>query len=177
MFQVVPPCGGHQRTPPPKRCKRKFQVVPPCGGHRPGDVVADVAIIVSSRAPVWGASRSAPCCGQPHIVVSSRAPVWGASRSRAKAGTPEVVSSRAPVWGASGSGKRIGGCIGVSSRAPVWGASLCFGLLSSLLLLFQVVPPCGGHRGICPASVARGRFKSCPRVGGIPIFGPILYAI
>ena len=79
LFQVVPPCGGHRGV----SCKKeillsKFQVVPPCGGHqlrdsnRPkmpsfkscprvggilgGDCMS-VSLIVSSRAPVWGASE------------------------------------------------------------------------------------------------------------------------
>ena len=55
------------------------------------------------------------------------------------------VSSRAPVWGASEDGRQHPDHRRVSSRAPVWGAS----------------------PGGLAATRRRGRFKSCPRVGGI----------
>ena len=79
------------------------------------------AIIVSSRAPVWGASvfpvavtasgefQVVPPCGG-HLVEEACGPLI------------QEVSSRAPVWGAS--------------RIP---ASL------KAVQTFQVVPPCGGH--------------------------------
>ena len=54
------------------------------------------------------------------------------------------VSSRAPVWGASCSGSAKTEKLKVSSRAPVWGASEVLGDLANFVL-FQVVPPCGGH--------------------------------
>ena len=55
-FQVVPPCGGHRRSPLKKSDKEKFQVVPPCGGHLSRELFESTVIPVSSRAPVWGAS-------------------------------------------------------------------------------------------------------------------------
>ena len=56
LFQVVPPCGGHQK--PRERLVKdvKFQVVPPCGGHLKDYIIVFMLPIVSSRAPVWGAS-------------------------------------------------------------------------------------------------------------------------
>ena len=100
-FQVVPPCGGHhgrwghrplgrsgfkscprvggiEDTLSPANTIRKFQVVPPCGGHPKAAAAGAVKSIVSSRAPVWGASDLSV---QRVILpsVSSRAPVWGAS--------------------------------------------------------------------------------------------------
>ena len=77
----------------------------------------------------------------------------------------------------------------VSSRAPVWGASWMYQSIFTGWM-FQVVPPCGGHRGLFGRCVGcflvssrapvwgasaespflrqiHGRFKSCPRVGGI----------
>ena len=122
--------------------------------------------VVSSRAPVWGASPISfpgwlillfqvvpPCGGHPGRVslwndivkVSSRAPVWGASQRHSKFALSSRVSSRAPVWGASRNHTKHFLHQKVSSRAPVWGASgksACFG------------------RTCCS-------FKSCPRVGGI----------
>ena len=164
-FQVVPPCGGHPRRPHQsqnawgfKSCPRvggitsrarapssywKFQVVPPCGGHLPqvGDVLRDV--LVSSRAPVWGASPGDDT-DEPASTVSSRAPVWGAS------------------WWCRVPEKQKH----VSSRAPVWGASL-IPYIESVTNLFQVVPPCGGHRACRRGPGTPHSFKSCPRVGGI----------
>ena len=79
---------------------RLFQVVPPCGGHHALYAMKNHDNGVSSRAPVWGASR-----GERREVrlaqVSSRAPVWGASYPGHGNGGRSVVSSRAPVWGAS----------------------------------------------------------------------------
>ena len=56
------------------------------------------------------------------------------------------VSSRAPVWGASHDGMRVYYDKEVSSRAPVWGASDIVPVTDANGK-FQVVPPCGGHRG------------------------------
>ena len=33
LFQVVPPCGGHQAGLRASSSWQQFQVVPPCGGH------------------------------------------------------------------------------------------------------------------------------------------------
>ena len=101
----------------------------------------------------------------------------------------QYVSSRAPVWGASVNGWLDRAPDDVSSRAPVWGASLFVCNHGWGSFLFQVVPPCGGHRMSvgCPPDVRRFQvvppcgghqaiivyinppdcFKSCPRVGGI----------
>ena len=35
------------------------------------------------------------------------------------------------------------------------------------VILFQVVPPCGGHRRAPALEIQIQGFKSCPRVGGI----------
>ena len=57
----------------------------------------------------------------------------------------------------------------VSSRAPVWGASLS-NRRDPFRPGFQVVPPCGGHRPPGCGRLKRWHsFKSCPRVGGIPL--------
>ena len=144
MFQVVPPCGGHRHIINKadcllcfKSCPRvggiaeivplaavlwSFQVVPPCGGHLAEMVPQVPGQMVSSRAPVWGASRLRRA-QRVRVVVSSRAPVWGASALTRAVGVAVVVSSRAPVWGASQGRPRGRSRIHVSSRAPVWGAS------------------------------------------------------
>ena len=143
-FQVVPPCGGHLPTVMTLLGKKLFQVVPPCGGHLSLGPFPEFINVVSSRAPVWGASpaRKSMSCA---TNVSSRAPVWGAStrsfsplREKKFQVVPPcgghhlfaplsslqwVVSSRAPVWGASHAAARVPKFSLVSSRAPVWGAS------------------------------------------------------
>ena len=166
-----------------------FQVVPPCGGQQTFDGNTSEYFVVSSRAPVWGASlpgfcwlwypqvssrapvwgASSPNGGRNEIPdVSSRAPVWGASCKRLTNELIHVVSSRAPVWGASDVHAASVPGQYVSSRAPVWGASshACPELKSKDW--FQVVPPCGGHR-FWPfgSRILTFSFKSCPRVGGI----------
>ena len=102
--------------------------------------------------------------------VSSRAPVWGASRAPAPDRYSPRVSSRAPVWGASYRGRRDYHSGVVSSRAPVWGASYT-SARPSCPPEFQVVPPCGGHRTLLWSPCSALGFKSCPRVGGIRQLG------
>ena len=190
-FQVVPPCGGHlqieairyTRIRSFKSCPRVggifltrkyvnpyklFQVVPPCGGH-PAVLSGFFVlwILVSSRAPVWGASFLLCFFGFIPFSVSSRAPVWGASFFFAFLALFHFLFQAVPPCGGHPhyfnshscpirfkSCPRVGGInqppLGhaatlVSSRAPVWGASPpAPGHLPSPL--FQVVPPCGGHR-------------------------------
>ena len=144
QFQVVPPCGGHPDSGKMLERAIAFQVVPPCGGHHVFLGFLLIFLVVSSRAPVWGASDK---CLQRLIIqsVSSRAPVWGASAEICNQFRQTNVSSRAPVWGASYPGVEY-----VAQYVP-----------------FQVVPPCGGHPGRCRGPTARTSFKSCPRVGGI----------
>ena len=167
-----------------------FQVVPPCGGHQGNKAAANFARRVSSRAPVWGASslvhvvalkirgfKSCPRVGG--IWIDSRrkmlksvfqvVPPCGGHLPNQRAdsgrlasfkscprvgGIPQLptysvvgygVSSRAPVWGASPTSAGLTVIGGVSSRAPVWGASQNAAL--------------PGGSADC--------FKSCPRVGGI----------
>ena len=168
MFQVVPPCGGHlpvafglsPRMVCFKSCPRvggipkplgasklhiAFQVVPPCGGHQGlGNEFLRI-LQVSSRAPVWGASRTVwedyfdlkfqvvpPCGGHPRTPLPccrsrlcfKSCPRVGGIKWLEEKLAEYKVSSRAPVWGAStwrgGSPHRLS----VSSRAPVWGASV-----------------------------------------------------
>ena len=120
-FQVVPPCGGHQIQllepeilPSFKSCPRVggidsslnfifqrggFKSCPRVGGIQYYAIISNMHK-VSSRAPVWGASRK-----NRHrytsINVSSRAPVWGASCCPSSRPSIQAVSSRAPGWGAS----------------------------------------------------------------------------
>ena len=186
-FQVVPPCGGHPMSWVDKIIAVQFQVVPPCGGHLKTPLSLAEVQIVSSRAPVWGASvwrtrascprirfKSCPRVGGIICVAMSGMaicpfqvvpPCGGHPGQEAKLRGLEV-SSRAPVWGASPPLGQIAKSFSVSSRAPVWGASRSTtGRLSQAA--FQVVPPCGGHPPLGIKSVFRPGFKSCPRVGGI----------
>ena len=122
-----------------------FQVVPPCGGHHGDRLWQYRKFVVSSRAPVWGASQPPGRC-QRIFSVSSRAPVWGASR--------ELRLFYRSAFGFK-SCPRVGGI----RRRHVLGLELesfkscprVGGIRRSCTLLqgqvsFQVVPPCGGHR-------------------------------
>ena len=164
-FQVVPPRGGHPSKAGIscagrgfKSCPRVggistspsfflgasgFQVVPPCGGH----------LLVCSQH-----SRDS--------IVSSRAPVWGASVATDPNWEIREVSSRAPVWGASfavhGAGRQR-----LFQVVPPCGGHLVCSMIATMASWFQVVPPCGGHPRRIRSDTALGCFKSCPRVGGI----------
>ena len=122
VFQVVPPCGGHQGHKEASERAAAFQVVPPCGGHL-------------ELLPVYplqgGCFKSCPRVG-------------GIRRNAVQL-SQSVVSSRAPVWGASQAGgagycgcQRFKSCPRVGGIKPWENAS---GYPDP----FQVVPPCGGH--------------------------------
>ena len=161
----MPPCGGHPKTARCgawqrsfKSCPRvggilwkaehvalptEFQVVPPCGGH----LVVCVVIAIPR--------------------VSSRAPVWGASRRCADtvgAGKFQVVP---PCGGHQYLCERNELCTTVSSRAPVWGASYAQSGGCVVRPGFKSCPRVGGIRFRCLRPWDQLSFKSCPRVGGI----------
>ena len=101
-------------------------------------------------------------------VVSSRAPVWGASLSWGQIRMRPGVSSRAPVWGASVVEKcQEAAIIGFKSCPRVGGI---FKMSRNFWdVLFQVVPPCGGHRlQIAAAGCAGIGFQVVPPCGGHP---------
>ena len=133
-------CAQHPASLGPvgfKSCPRVGGIIASCARHRPCSQV-------SSRAPVWGASRLF-LQGYEAMIVSSRAPVWGASEAvktdlvaaqfqvvppcgghlkfTVLSSCVGLVSSRAPVWGASAYNCQFFSHLNVSSRAPVWGAS------------------------------------------------------
>ena len=76
-----------------------FQVVPPCGGHPGGGAWSPTPPGFKSCPRVGGITEALFICWQ--MLVSSRAPVWGASREGGGLELLSGVSSRAPVWGAS----------------------------------------------------------------------------
>ena len=103
------------------------------------------AIIVSSRAPVWGASvfpvpvtasgefQVVPPCGG-HLVEEACGPLI------------QEVSSRAPVWGASRA--TFSGYRKYEFQVvPPCGGHQKHNIYNMIHIVFQVVPPCGGHLG------------------------------
>ena len=144
-----------------KSCPRVGGIIMP--------VASPVTSCVSSRAPVWGASRG-DSRGRELRLVSSRAPVWGASGKSELELNIIGVSSRAPVWGASVVAQGAAELAGVSSRAPVWGASIP---APSFLNAeqFQVVPPCGGHPPLSRAINRENEVSSRAPVWGASFSG------
>ena len=145
-FQVVPPCGGHPLEH--LRCdvrRRRFKSCPRVGGHRLADAYCkDQGSSVSSRAPVWGASAnlaSGVCPGLFQVV-----PPWGASQSllrgrwrmRGFKSCPRVGGIHRPPPGYNFQPS--------FKSCPRVGASVKNIFKISRKVLFQVVPPCGGHR-------------------------------
>ena len=149
----------------------------------------EAVMIVSSRAPVWGASptfRANPYCCKFQVVppcgghlgiapprsascwnVSSRAPVWGASDLLLLPYLCLLVSSRAPVWGAS---RKAGGSLLPASRfksCPRVGGIAREEAAAMADMGFKSCPRVGGIRHGQQENRCRSRFKSCPRVGGI----------
>ena len=162
-FKSCPRVGGIARRLSTAAAYSQFQVVPPCGGH-PGPLAVLPGLLVSSRAPVWGASGPA-AIPRGMSEVSSRAPVWGASEVFIFRRLPQWVSSRAPVWGASRNRRDSRTHFGFKSCPRVGGIIRPnFRLASSPV--FQVVPPCGGHP---PAEAPRWGarpFQVVPPCGG-----------
>ena len=156
----IPPSGGAGRH------GRSFKSCPRVGGIR--QKARQIGgYQVSSRAPVWGASPC-PRTSEWNHWFQVVPPCGGHPAPQSRGRVPAGVSSRAPVWGASVACVVLIGHDPVSSRAPVWGASSCASSFR-LVMMFQVVPPCGGHRRTSwPTSPPR-RFQVVPPCGGHPV--------
>ena len=188
MFQVVPPCGGHRSLSvimagaPScfKSCPRVggigcpldvrrtyagFKSCPRVGGIRQSSFTS-IRLIVSSRAPVWGASRSLR--KQDVLVCFKSCPRVGG-----------IGSANAPRCLRQGfkSCPRVGGIqhaeiasprSTVFQVVPPCGGHQAEPKASSVPLLFQVVPPCGGHLGSYQPKSAAIRFQVVPPCGGHP---------
>ena len=101
-FQVVPPCGGHLASGATSYTQAGFKSCPRVGGivgKGRGPCLPHVCFKSCPR--VGGIPISIEVDGR--VIVSSRAPVWGASGVPRAAVAVDNVSSRAPVWGASSS--------------------------------------------------------------------------
>ena len=165
----------------------QFQVVPPCGGHPGQRVQRPSDGVVSSRAPVWGASRSSkilpttskfqvvpPCGGHPRsngrtsaLSMFQVVPPCGGHRAFFPTGVGGSEFQVVPPCGGhpflwSRSLVRLP----VSSRAPVWGASPPRSTRTADRWRFQVVPPCGGHPKEMDIDTAKLKFQVVPPCGG-----------
>ena len=124
LFQVVPPCGGHL-TPDIYFDKAEmFQVVPPCGGHQGSTNRGKRDIIVSSRAPVWGASGDDSCLYAYRKGFKSCPRVGGIALPSLVVSPPISFQVVPPCGGHLEGQVYTYGQKDVSSRAPVWGASV-----------------------------------------------------
>ena len=84
--------------------------------------------------------------------------------------TAIIVSSRAPVWGASSAAPPLDHSVWQFQVVPPCGGHRPMISTPTRFSWFQVVPPCGGHPQYGrPRRGRPGRFKSCPRVGGIQL--------
>ena len=99
VFQVVPPCGGHRGWIGSAKWPESFKSCPRVGGILLGAELRRVGPGFKSCPRVGGIRVPSIPVAMPS--VSSRAPVWGASRRIRRRLTFALVSSRAPVWGAS----------------------------------------------------------------------------
>ena len=123
-FQVVPPCGGHPQKRPVKSSKLWFQVVPPCGGHLQAVRLSQWSLLFQV-VPPCGGHRIPGADGNRPRQVSSRAPVWGASKSDRRRPRMPRFQVVPPCGGHPAPTMSPVQRTSVSSRAPVWGASYC----------------------------------------------------
>ena len=79
-------------------------------------------LVVSIRAPAWGATRQ-KFVAHKHNDVSIRAPAWGATPPDNWLDALIYVSIRAPAWGATRDPCEGTRNYDVSIRAPAWGAT------------------------------------------------------
>ena len=163
-FQVVPPCGGHHHASLQRATAAGFKSCPRVGGIRASDCIW-LPYKVSSRAPVWGASRPVSRRlddGQFQVV-----PPCGGHHKYYMAISPLACFKSCPRVGGIRLLPLCGNLSGVSSRAPVWGASFALHIVERMAQGFKSCPRVGGIPSgrWMPNSV--GGFKSCPRVGGI----------
>ena len=121
-FKSCPRVGGIPKPAGGRILIARFQVVPPCGGHPHNFAIFRHIILVSSRAPVWGASTE----DTNHALRQSR------------------FKSCPRVGGIYGGekGPGFGYCF---KSCPRVGGILPLSQLPQAPKEFQVVPPCGGH--------------------------------
>ena len=120
-------------------------------------------LIVSIRAPAWGATGNSHHPAQPR-PVSIRAPAWGATHPFVLFCSTHSVSIRAPAWGATKVGHGWLLNHGVSIRAPAWGATNVR-RAADVPHQFQFALPRGERRQSPPPRPALPRFNSRSRVG------------
>ena len=146
-----------------RRFSLLFQVVPPCGGHLLRATVFLAMICFKSCPHVGGIGHRRSCHAEAR--VSSRAPVWGASRliNRSRRGRRFQV---VPPCGGHPSAPRAAGTTRTFQVVPPCGghrSSLCWRAAQSP---FQVVPPCGGHRKRNGIKKLVWSFQVVPPCGG-----------
>ena len=142
-FQVVPPCGGHHPYCRKVQAGKRFQVVPPCGGHPAQDKYNQLKAGFKSCPRVGGILDGSD--EKLDELVSSRAPVWGASlRFLHNVFCRNGFKSCPRVGGISPAMNVSGVYLGFKSCPRVGGIRTCLKVLRPACL-FQVVPPCGGH--------------------------------
>ena len=163
-FKSCPRVGGIPGGFRILRLDIQFQVVPPCGGHQRWELYRKAAAEVSSRAPVWGASSWAR---RQRIVDSFQVvPPCGGHREKFQSSLfAQFVSSRAPVWGAS---KIMAAALAPCQFqvVPPCGGHLLLHRLVDCCHKFQVVPPCGGHLQSIWVSRGADLFQVVPPCGG-----------
>ena len=130
--------------------------------------VDDVKVVHSFKScPRVGGIQGKPVICMT-MIVSSRAPVWGASYFNRNYVAPRTVSSRAPVWGAS---RRFLLPFAASQWfqvVPPCGGHPATTAAGRPSMWFQVVPPCGGHRRRMLSGRLHRMFQVVPPCGGHP---------
>ena len=98
-FKSCPRVGGIRSARQDRRADGSFKSCPRVGGIWPSAASSPTATSFKSCPRVGGIQRKSPYFKG--FLVSSRAPVWGASFAGIAVKLLLAVSSRAPVWGAS----------------------------------------------------------------------------
>ncbi len=143
-FNPRAPMGRDERAADVLLRGPRFQPTRPYGARLAGALTKVSRSLVSTHAPLWGATRfsraisatsssfnprapmgrdAEPRSRRLCVVVSTHAPLWGATSPSRHRPWASPVSTHAPLWGATS--RQIGGeaATGVSTHAPLWGAT------------------------------------------------------
>ena len=144
-FQPTRPYGARPSSSQTRSRCALFQPTRPYGARRRSRFLGQNPYLVSTHAPLWGATNWHWAKGS-SLRVSTHAPLWGATDVRHPELARRLVSTHAPLWGATtpacqprqagscfnprapmGRDQQAGGLVGrvgvVSTHAPLWGAT------------------------------------------------------
>ena len=121
-FNPRAPMGRDSRTPLTATDGCEFQPTRPYGARLAGALTKVSRSLVSTHAPLWGATRFSRAISATSSSFNPRAPMGRDAEPRSRR-LCVVVSTHAPLWGATAAVGKLDIASLVSTHAPLWGAT------------------------------------------------------